>query len=168
MSSAGAFQDGDHSDRADVRFARPNIQIYDAYVVDLYQWVCARYFVGVEAQKQRQSAVKLGSRPNFRTDHVGFQNPSRPDAIRESTIEKQRFTLYFKMILRRGSQSIPIEKQRIFHLLRPKPTIRATAEMGFGLQQKTCSANGLSSTTGYQRLAKGKSPPHLNFPFSFR
>ena len=25
-------------------------------------------------QKQRQSAVKLGSRPNFRTDHVGFQN----------------------------------------------------------------------------------------------
>ena len=25
-----------------VRFARPNIQIYDAHVVDLYQWVCAR------------------------------------------------------------------------------------------------------------------------------
>ena len=26
-----------------VQFARPNIQIYDAHVVDLYQWVCARY-----------------------------------------------------------------------------------------------------------------------------
>jgi hypothetical protein len=36
-SSAGAFQNGDHSDRADVRFVRPNIQIYDAHVVDLYQ-----------------------------------------------------------------------------------------------------------------------------------
>jgi hypothetical protein len=28
--------------------ARPNIQIYDAHVVDLYQWVCARYLVGVK------------------------------------------------------------------------------------------------------------------------
>jgi len=56
------------SDRAHIRFARPNIQIYDAHGVDLYQWVCARYFVGVKVQRQRQSAVKLGSRPNFRTD----------------------------------------------------------------------------------------------------
>jgi len=28
-----------------VRLARPNIQIYDARVVDLYQWVCAPYRV---------------------------------------------------------------------------------------------------------------------------
>jgi len=41
--SAGALlRNDDHSDRADVRFARLNIQIYDAHVVDLYQWVCAR------------------------------------------------------------------------------------------------------------------------------
>jgi hypothetical protein len=26
-------------------------------------------------QKQRQSAVKLGARPNFRKDHAGFPNP---------------------------------------------------------------------------------------------
>jgi hypothetical protein len=26
----------DHSHRAEIRFARPNIQIYDAHVVDLY------------------------------------------------------------------------------------------------------------------------------------
>jgi hypothetical protein len=46
--------------RADVRFARPNIQIYDAHVVDLYQWVCARYLVGVkgaEAKAKRSSAL---------------------------------------------------------------------------------------------------------------
>jgi hypothetical protein len=36
-SSAAALRNGDHSDRADARFARPNIQIYDAHVVDLYQ-----------------------------------------------------------------------------------------------------------------------------------
>src|SRR6267154_4600207 len=41
--ASGALRNGDHSDRADVRFARPNIQIYDAHAVDLYQWVCARY-----------------------------------------------------------------------------------------------------------------------------
>jgi hypothetical protein len=31
-----------------VRFARANIQIHDARAVDLYQWVCARYLVGVK------------------------------------------------------------------------------------------------------------------------
>jgi len=44
-----------------VRFARPNIQIYDAHVVDLYQWVCARYLVGVKGAetkaKRSQSAL---------------------------------------------------------------------------------------------------------------
>jgi hypothetical protein len=40
-----------------VRFARPNIQIYDAHVVDLCEWVCARYLVGVKVQIQKQSAI---------------------------------------------------------------------------------------------------------------
>src|SRR6266849_5053156 len=74
-----ALRNGDHSDRADVRFARPNIQIYDAHVVDLYQWVCARHFVGVKGAETKASAVKLGSRPNFRKDYASFPNfvPSR-------------------------------------------------------------------------------------------
>jgi len=38
-----------------IRFARPNIQIYDARVVDLYQWVCARYLVGVKRAETRQA-----------------------------------------------------------------------------------------------------------------
>jgi hypothetical protein len=40
-----------------VRFARPNIQIYDAQVVDLYQWVSARYLVGV---KGAEATAKRG------------------------------------------------------------------------------------------------------------
>jgi hypothetical protein len=36
-----------------VRFARLNIQIYDARVVELYQWVCARYRVGVEGAETK-------------------------------------------------------------------------------------------------------------------
>ena len=40
-------------DRADVRFVRPNIQIYDAHVVDLYQWVCAQYLVGVKGAETK-------------------------------------------------------------------------------------------------------------------
>jgi hypothetical protein len=56
-TAADALRNVDHSDRADVRFARPNIQIYDAHVVDLYQGVCARYLVGVKGQKQRRSVV---------------------------------------------------------------------------------------------------------------
>jgi hypothetical protein len=38
---------------ADVRFARANIQIYDARVVDLYQWVCALYLVGVKGAETK-------------------------------------------------------------------------------------------------------------------
>jgi hypothetical protein len=91
----------DHSDRADVRFARPNIQIYDAHVVDLYQWVCARYLVGVKGAETKASAVKLGSRPNFRKDYAGFPTLSRPEAIRESTIEILKFTLYFNRMAER-------------------------------------------------------------------
>lgn len=33
-----------------VLFARPSIQIYDARIVDLYQWVRVRYLVGVDAE----------------------------------------------------------------------------------------------------------------------
>jgi len=71
-SSAGALRSGDHSDRADVRFASASIQISDARVVDLYQWVYARYLIGVKGAETRQSAVKLGSRANFKTDHADF------------------------------------------------------------------------------------------------
>jgi len=44
-----------------VRFARPNIQIYDAHVVDLYQWVYARYLVGVKGAetKAKRSQSRL-------------------------------------------------------------------------------------------------------------
>jgi hypothetical protein len=46
-----------------VRFARANIQIYDAHVVDLYQWVCARYLVGVKGAetKAKRSQARLSS-----------------------------------------------------------------------------------------------------------
>jgi hypothetical protein len=43
-----------------VRFARPNIQIYDVRVVDHYQWVCARYRVGVRVQKQSKTQLSSG------------------------------------------------------------------------------------------------------------
>jgi hypothetical protein len=37
-------------------------------------------------QKQWQSAVKLGSRPNFRTDHAGFPKPFRLQSFVESIV----------------------------------------------------------------------------------
>ena len=46
-----------------VRFARPNIQIYDARIVDLYQWVCAQYLVGVKGAetKAKRSLARLST-----------------------------------------------------------------------------------------------------------
>jgi hypothetical protein len=55
-----------------VVFVLPNIQIYDTHVVDLYEWVCARYPVGVKVQIQKQARSEFCTRVNFRTDHAGF------------------------------------------------------------------------------------------------
>jgi hypothetical protein len=69
-----------------VQFARPNIQIYDVHVVDLYQWVRARYLVGVKGADTKQNAIELSTRPNFRTDYAGFQPK---DPLRSPTIKKR-------------------------------------------------------------------------------
>ena len=50
---AARSENGDHSDRADVRFVRRSIQIYDAHVVDLYQWICARYLIGMKGAETK-------------------------------------------------------------------------------------------------------------------
>jgi hypothetical protein len=59
--------------------------------------LCAvsRWSEGV--QKQKQSAGRLGSHPNFKTDHAGFSNPVPPRSNPESTIGRQEFVLYFNM-----------------------------------------------------------------------
>jgi hypothetical protein len=63
---------------------------------------------------------------------LAFQTLSRLEAIRGN--RKQTFTLHSIGLWRRGSQSIPIERSRIFDLLRPKPTVWATAVNGiFGI-----------------------------------
>jgi hypothetical protein len=77
-----------HSDRADVRFARPNIQIYDAHVVDLYQWACARYLVGAKgadtkAKRDLNSALDRISE-QIPTD---FQPKTKADFVRELSDE---------------------------------------------------------------------------------
>src|SRR6185437_8175079 len=98
--------------RADVRFARPNIQIYDAHVVDLYQWVCARYLVGEKGAETKAKRSDLSSALDRISERItlAFQTLSRPEAIRGATIEKQEFSLYFNRIWRRWSQSIPVER----------------------------------------------------------
>jgi hypothetical protein len=54
-----------------VRFARPNIRIYDAPVIDLYRWAYAQYLAGAKGAETMANAVNLGSRPNFGMDHAG-------------------------------------------------------------------------------------------------
>ena len=70
-----------------IRFARPNIQIYDARVVDLYQWVCAQYLRWCEACRNKGKA-QLSSALDRISERIMqvFQTLSRPEAIRGSTI----------------------------------------------------------------------------------
>jgi hypothetical protein len=94
----------------------PNIQIYDAHVVDLYQWVGARYLVGVK-ENEGKAQLSLGLDRISELITLAFQTLSRPEAIRGSA------TLYFDSIWRRECQSIPIERTSIFDLPRLKPTV---------------------------------------------
>ena len=48
--------------RPDVRFARPNIQIFDTHAVDLYQLACARYLVGVKGTEDLAERVSVNLR----------------------------------------------------------------------------------------------------------
>jgi hypothetical protein len=65
------------------------------------------YSVGVEVQKQRQSAVKLGSRPNFRTDHAGFPNPVPPRSNPGINHRKTKIFFIFQYDMAEGSSHFP-------------------------------------------------------------
>ena len=59
--------------RADVRFARPSIQVYDAHVVDLYQR-CARYLVGVKCRtKAKRRYARLSNQISERGGYYDVQ-----------------------------------------------------------------------------------------------
>jgi hypothetical protein len=78
-----------------VRFARPNIQIYDARVVDLYQWVCARYLVGVKGAETKAKCSSALDRISERIT-LAFQTLSRPEAIRGTNRRKTTIYLIFQ------------------------------------------------------------------------
>jgi hypothetical protein len=141
--------------RADVRFARPNIQIYDAHIVDLYQWVCARYFVGVKGAETKASVVKLGSRPNFRTDHAGFPKPVPP---RSSPGVNRRKTQHYISIGYGGegvSQS-PLKDQAFSTFLDQNPPFELPPKWNSAFD-KTCPAQWpVVDDRAIKRLAKGK------------
>jgi maltoporin len=64
-----------------LRFARPNIQIYDARVVDLYQWVCALYLVGVKGAETKAVAEREGFEPTVRFRPSGAFNYRTPALV---------------------------------------------------------------------------------------
>ena len=76
-----ALRNVDHPDRADVRFARRNIQIHDAHVVDLYRWVCAQYLVGV--RRRNKGKAQLNSALDRISERItlAFPTLARPEAI---------------------------------------------------------------------------------------
>ena len=70
-------------DRADVRFIRPNVQIYDAHVADLYQWVCAQYLVGVKGAETVCWRSLGESNPCFSLERAPEQNGTKLDSFQK-------------------------------------------------------------------------------------
>jgi hypothetical protein len=121
-SSAGAPRNGDHSDRADVRFARANIQIYDARMVDLYQWVCARYLVGVKGAetKAKRSQARLST--EFQK---GLRWLSKPcPAQKQSGGQPSKYDNLLYISIGYGGESVsqlPLKDKAFFDLAGPNP-----------------------------------------------
>jgi hypothetical protein len=65
-------------------FARQHIQIYQAYIGDLHQWVDALYLVGATHEGEVRSLLM--------ESHSGSRSPPLP--IRGSTIEKHKWTVF--------------------------------------------------------------------------
>jgi hypothetical protein len=87
-------------------------------------------------QKQRQSAVKLGSRSNFRTDHAGFTNPARPEAIGGQP-SKNRHLHYISIGYGGESVSQPPLKDKAFStFLGQNPPFKPRPKMGFRSRQE--------------------------------
>jgi len=83
-------------DLTTVRFARPNIQIYDAHVVDLYQRVCARYLVGVKGAetKAKHSYARLST--EFQNGSRSLSKPCPAQNNPEVNHRKTRIDLIFQ------------------------------------------------------------------------
>jgi len=90
--NACALRNGDHSDHADVLFARPNIQIYDARIVDLYQWVCARYLVGVKCRNNGEA--QLSSALDRISERITLQTLSRLESIRGQHLKTNIYLIF--------------------------------------------------------------------------
>jgi hypothetical protein len=106
-----------------VPFARPNIQIYDAHVVDLYQWVCARYLVGVKGADTKAKRDLSSAHDRISKQITTDFQPKGPFG---KPPRKTAFVLYFNRIWRRECQSIPIDIEAVFHSSAWEPTVPPT------------------------------------------
>src|ERR1700730_3667084 len=110
-SSAGALGNGEHSDRAGCPICSPrypNLRPARSRPVPMGLCAVSHWCEGCRDKGKARLSSALDRISERIT--LGFQTLSRPEAIRGSTIEKHKFTLYFNMIWRRECQSIPIER----------------------------------------------------------
>jgi hypothetical protein len=99
-------------------------------VVDLYQLVRARYLVGVKGAETKASAVKLGSRPNFRTDHAGFPNPVPPGSNPGAIIENENLPDVSKGAGGEGVSQSPLKDKAFSTFLDQNPPLELRPENG--------------------------------------
>jgi len=140
-----------------VRFARPNIQIYDAHVVDLYQWVGARYLVGVKgadttAKRDFNSALDRISERIALTS-----NPKvRPGG------QLSKSTLYISIGYGGDGVSQSPLKDKVFSTFPDQnPPFELPSENGISPSTKASPAQWLAiDNSAIKRLAKGKLPSH--------
>jgi hypothetical protein len=112
-----------------------------------------------EVQKQRRSAVKLGSRPNFRADHA--PNPV-PPGINPGPTSKNKHLPYISIGY--GGESVsqsPLKYKAFSTFLDQNPPFELQPEMEFGLRQKPIPTDDpIIDNTPFRRLAKGNLPSH--------
>jgi hypothetical protein len=152
---------------------RPNIQIYDAHVVDLYQWVCPRYLVGVKGAETKAKA-QLSPALDRISERItrAFQTLSRAEAIRAPTIENSNLPY---ISIGYGGESVsqlPLKDKAFSTFLdqnppleqRPGPKWDLTAVRSLLSQRPVIDNNAPKRHEGKLPSRRCASGPTLRFP----
>ena len=106
MDAAGALRGGDHSDCADVRFARPNIQIYYTHSRPVPNGSVRG--ISLVRRARNKGKAQLSSALDRISERItlAFQTQKQSGGLQS---QKQKFSLYFNMTGGEGVSQSPLK-----------------------------------------------------------
>ena len=167
MDAAGALRGGDHSDCADVRFARPNIQIYYTHSRPVPNGSVRG--ISLVRRARNKGKAQLSSALDRISERItlAFQTQKQSGGLQS---QKQKFSLYFNMTGGEGVSQPPLKDKAFSTFLDQNPPfeLRPGPKWDFTAGKSLFSQWPMIDNNAPKRLAKANcrraSGPALRFP----